>query len=567
MTDTTASLGIEVKTSGVKEASQDLDRLDASAKKVAQSTQQLNTGATAAAFRDMDAAAGRAATAQTELAQKATATSKAMDFLRGIFGGASDEISRARAVHSLYAAVGKTTEAVTKTASATGVFRDAMHTLNPVLASAGGNLGAFGGLLGAARAGATGLALAIGGTLLASLERANEATQSLRKQLTALSPGGGAQFEQLQETARNSGASLSALASITQTFDRAIENSRTDKWIGDLAAIGRESSGAATALANLSKAAGADLGAVDQALKGVLQDGRLTVQTFDAITNANSAVALSIARAFGQTSIATFRANLAATPATVDQLVRALNNYGPVALQAANDTRSISASFGVLRQGINDVAAALDQKLLPSIISTFGSLLSWIGRAIPAIGEMNRAINSMTFGRRGTGATGAGGPSFRNSSGQDIFQSGSLNGPSFGLPSSGGGNGSGGVAGFDVARPGGGQGDYSLYTDYYGGGSGSYNPYGYDPYSFAGDYASGGSFVVGGSGGTDTTAVWMRATPGERVTVEPPGMQSSRSRIGGRGLTINVNVSGVASPAAFIPAAAQIKRALSRQFR
>lgn len=107
------------------------------------------------------------------------------------------------------------------------------------------------------------------------------------------------------------------------------------------------------------------------------------------------------------------------------------------------------------------------------------------------------------------------------------------------------------VAGFDVASPGGGQGDYSLYTDYYDYGS----------------YATGGSFMVGGPGATDRTPIRMMATRGERVTVEPPRMNQSRPRGNWRGPTINVNVYGVTSPAAFIPAAAQIKRAMNRQFR
>lgn len=38
-------------------------------------------------------------------------------------------------------------------------------------------------------------------------------------------------------------------------------------------------------------------------------------------------------------------------------------------------------------------------------------------------------------------------------------------------------------------------------------------------------FATGGSFEVGGSGGTDSSRVAFRATPGERVTVETPGQQ------------------------------------------
>lgn len=43
--------------------------------------------------------------------------------------------------------------------------------------------------------------------------------------------------------------------------------------------------------------------------------------------------------------------------------------------------------------------------------------------------------------------------------------------------------------------------------------------------AFGAGFATGGSFTVGGSGGTDTTPVAFRATPGERVTVETPSQQ------------------------------------------
>lgn len=39
-------------------------------------------------------------------------------------------------------------------------------------------------------------------------------------------------------------------------------------------------------------------------------------------------------------------------------------------------------------------------------------------------------------------------------------------------------------------------------------------------------FATGGSFVVGGSGGTDSQPVRFKATPGERVTIETPAQQS-----------------------------------------
>jgi hypothetical protein len=48
--------------------------------------------------------------------------------------------------------------------------------------------------------------------------------------------------------------------------------------------------------------------------------------------------------------------------------------------------------------------------------------------------------------------------------------------------------------------------------------------YGYDDFDLPG-YASGGSFLVGGRGGTDNNLVQFMATRGERVTVETPEQQ------------------------------------------
>ena len=47
-----------------------------------------------------------------------------------------------------------------------------------------------------------------------------------------------------------------------------------------------------------------------------------------------------------------------------------------------------------------------------------------------------------------------------------------------------------------------------------------------------GAYATGGSFTVGGSGGTDTTPVQFMATPGERVTVETPRQRAESQNQG-----------------------------------
>ena len=59
------------------------------------------------------------------------------------------------------------------------------------------------------------------------------------------------------------------------------------------------------------------------------------------------------------------------------------------------------------------------------------------------------------------------------------------------------------------------------------------------------EFASGGSFMVGGSGGVDSELVQFMASPGERVTIAPPGG-------GGNSVTVNVNGVGGADLAGII---------------
>lgn len=78
-------------------------------------------------------------------------------------------------------------------------------------------------------------------------------------------------------------------------------------------------------------------------------------------------------------------------------------------------------------------------------------------------------------------------------------------------------------------------------------------------------FAHGGSFEVGGGGGTDSQLVRFMATPGERVTVTPPGMDRIKGGAGGGGVTVNQTFvinqgADAAAVAALHRTAAQIKR-------
>ena len=225
-----AELGIKVTTQGVTQAAADLDKLDASTKKVAQSAKDLG-----GAQQQSVGGIKSAISAQTALAQKTTATSKAFDFFRGVFGGASQELSRARAVHDLYAAAaGKTTEAITKTAGATNIFRTAIHALDPVLASAGVGVSGLGVFARAAHGNISLLAGVVGVSLLVAAEATADKIRALTNDIKNFAGSGEAAdrvMKQLGDTARKTGADQSVLQQSTLSIGRALRNNATSNFI------------------------------------------------------------------------------------------------------------------------------------------------------------------------------------------------------------------------------------------------------------------------------------------------------------------------------------------------
>ena len=565
----TATLGIEVKAKGTEETKRSLDGVDQSVNKLADSTKKLGNSPPFPPLWPPDKPP-----IPPDAPQKVSALSKAFDFMRGVFSGASAELSRGRAVHSLYAAAaGQTTEAVVRTASATHGLRGAMETLRPVLAGAGVQLGGFGGLLGAARAGFGGLAIAIGGGLLASIERVNESTETLRKRFTAVS-GNNKQFEQLKQIARDTGASISDLASVTQTLNGALERGQTGRWVGDLSQINQNSTLAAKSLADLSKAAGADFGAVSDALKGVLNNGKLTEQVFIGIARANEAVALGIAKAFHYPTIAAFAERLKLMPADARELKGALEAMAPTFADAASKANTLSAAIGKVKQGINDVSEALGGKFVSTTISAFGTFLSWVAKGITELGKLQQAALNFRF-PQGTqvgslgkvadivaNAQGKNGPSFQQgdtSGSSTLFEGGASGG--FGPPP---GSVTAPSSGGFVEPPNSITGQQFMGEE------------------FIGAFASGGSFMVGGAGGTDSKRIAMNVTPGERVTVTPPQQGASPGimllqqlvssilaaqqgqQSGQRPILQNFVFPNVTQAQPFLAAAAQIKRASLR---
>src|SRR5690349_6585396 len=132
-----ATLGIEVKGQGIQETSRDLDKLSASARNAAQ--------------------------ASTQITQPATATAKAFN--------------------TVDAAAKGLTDSHTKATTATKLFRESVHALDPVLQSSGLEFGRLGGFARAAQIGVVGLATVLGASLIVAAEATAQRIRALRNDI------------------------------------------------------------------------------------------------------------------------------------------------------------------------------------------------------------------------------------------------------------------------------------------------------------------------------------------------------------------------------------------------
>lgn len=97
----------------------------------------------------------------------------------------------------------------------------------------------------------------------------------------------------------------------------------------------------------------------------------------------------------------------------------------------------------------------------------------------------------------------------------------------------------------------------------FGGGNSGYNFTNSAGFADVGlDFANGGSFMVGGSGGTDSQVVAFRASPDERVTIETPGQRAGEGG-GGANVTVvqHINVDARSDMASLMAAMNQAKEA------
>ncbi|MHC2273535.1 tape measure domain-containing protein [Bradyrhizobium diazoefficiens] len=449
----------------------------------------------------------------------------------------------------------------------------------------GGLAGAFGEVAGRI----TGLgpvmgsvALGVGGAvaafLAASVELAKvgdevERSKSRLTGITGSTKAGADAFNQIKDAAKSTGVEFSTLESFIEKASQGVDKMSTswpvitvgaNKALDALKEMG-------TTLGKVMQTAGAtaaEEGQVFGALAAsIAKGGNLTADTFEKIRDTLPQVARAIASAFGVTDINEFQKSLERQPKSLQDLEEAIKKIKP-AIDAAFDpdkpktfeqaTRDLHSAWSDLLEtmaktgafnGITQVIGntGRDVRQLAEGFPDFGKTLQdrvskpW-SDMVRVVQDKNSIFGSSVdididgaiakalaeLGRLpGDGIQSI--ASFVNASipminnwAQAIISAASSAAQALSSIGSGGGTGnydamgnSTGVSEGNIGSSGGGNNDTGAMN--YGGGS---SDYGY--------FATGGSFTVGGAGGTDSQTVQFKATPGETVEITPPGGNSSQ---------------------------------------
>jgi hypothetical protein len=591
MADTVASLGIEVTAKGADKASTDLDKLTASTKGAAKATEdfastQRNafTGGRSAAGELANQAAKQAEYARTTLttAQAATTAARETSLLGSAMSGIGNLFRQ-----GITGADGL--------GSAHLRLRDATRAVSAGLREAGGSLGVFGSVLLSARTGLTSLALVAGATFLAAMEKAADSVIKIKDALAVLSGTGATKaFENIKLSADGAKASMTEVYNLAvklatlnaqrpQTFVSP-EGANSSSLGG--ANLEKESANIKTLLQGLqlSGITASEAGKqVDSLIDKIGKDGKLTGDIFREILKTSPQLAQAIAQAGGSFAntlpqLVKYSQELDKQPKSLSQFEQILTRIAPVVDKFFQEKPSnlaqsfdrvktaaenffstfgskvgISSLFDTMAAGLNTLAdnitkggivAAFNQifkidlpGIVTSAISTMTGLLKTLWDSIPdgaktalaavgstisqivqsvvsAVGQMVQAALAGLASLAQRAAASAGGLVRAGAAAANSSLPGGDFGPSFQVqPGSV-------AAGFDAANPG-----------------------------FDAGFATGGSFVVGGSGGTDSTPVSFMATKGEIVTITPQNLIPPQGLIGASNASLTATGGGVSSGA------------------
>ncbi len=481
MSDTVATLGVEIRSSGFAEFTS-------------------NAKAATSAANDLDKAFGPLNSNVQQLNQSFgpvvggfTSYTKAVNEAAKSHAGFSTQSMAAfHSVRSL-------TEAVVAGQSPVQALAQQFNHLSYAATGPGGLAGAFSSV--AAMIGPTGLI--IGGFAAVGLAAAAVAipfqklgdeiyrNQKFFEGLTGSSKQGAAALTAVQAVVKNSNGDLGVFKDALQKISegQAQFANKSIVYANSQEQNRKNTEKAADALGVLNKimeqsgATAKEEAAVFGALSGSIQKtGTFTVDAFQKIRDASPIMALRIAQIFGQNDVEQFRRELERVPIPLDDIIRKFQEVKP-AVDAATDTSRSKTWEQATREMSNSWSHLLETVANTGVFTGIANVISGIAKALDiataAAGNFARAVAAI--------------PSAASTIGNVLANPGAALARQLGA----------GEPQLDLqaVSPAGG-------TDF-------------------GFFASGGSFVVGGTGGTDSQKVTFNATPGEVVTIATPDQAAS----------------------------------------
>lgn len=298
--------------------------------------------------------------------------------------------------------------------------------------------------------------------------------------ITGSATAGNAAFDLIKKSANSAGVEFGSLKAAVdkaqQGFDK-FDNGFPFRKDTDPSTAIKELTATFITLDKVMKSSGATSSEVASVQKTLAQSiastGSLTAEAFAKIRDESPALARSIASAFNYKSVNEFDAQLQQTPISIQQLINAVNKIKP-----AIDQNFDISKPKTFEQATDDLTRAW-RELLETLANTgvFGVVTSAVEGVAGGIRSTAKDIEVLIGLLQTLGSVG-------QSVASAVGNAASV----------AGGNGQGGS------------------------GNAQYTPAG----DIAG-FASGGSFTVGGSGGTDSQLIQFMATPGEQVTIDAPG--------------------------------------------
>jgi hypothetical protein len=512
--DTVASLGFAVDSKPLDEAKVKLKDLGTQAKDTGQAVDDFNQKASKTGT-NLGAGPKQLAAGLTEAEQAAAKAGTSLGVLESMarrsgvsIGEMATRVAAARvgmsatavASAELGTALNVVAPAAEKAAVAVAAKSISMRDLNLALRTASPLLNEFDSGLGRLLSSSTRVrgsiavlgAVVAGELTIAFTKAADQITRNkqLFDAITGSSVSGSAALDKVKLTASAAGLEFSTMAGAIQkaaqgqaefasrTVIYANSADQAGKNIGKLT----DGFGTLGKIMQLAGATGKEEATVFDVISSSIQKtGGLTADAFQRIRDSSLPTARAISNAFGFKDIEEFQRQIERTPISLDDLLRRLALVAPAvdeAFKSGDRIKTFEQSTRELGIEWNRLLETLAQ------IGAFNAVVS-------AISGVTAALNVAAYAAEKLG------PALKQIGTTTV-------------------NGGGGQ--FNNADP-----------------MGTFNPYGSDPYGNSTDpsnnivagFASGGSFVVGGSGGTDSQAVTFKATPGEIVTIATPDQAAS----------------------------------------